>query len=89
MIPLPLLLQALVGLVAGAALGLIHFELLRQNAGHIVAGRLGAGLFTRALRFAVLIAGLVGLAWVGSAALLSAGVGILVGRAAVLRRSGA
>lgn len=81
-------LQILLGLVAGAGLGLAHFASLHWVAQRYAGGGALAALAVQLARFAVLIAALLGLAKVGAAALLSGAVGLLVARFFVVRRMG-
>lgn len=81
-------LQILIGLVAGGALGVVHFASLRWVADRYAEGGAVGALVVQLARFAVLIAALFGLAKVGAAALLSGALGLLIARFLVVRRLG-
>ncbi|MCB8839882.1 ATP synthase subunit I [Aurantimonas sp. VKM B-3413] len=76
-------------LVAGFALGFAHFAALWHHARELVEG--GRWWRTAALaagRFSLLIAALTLASFQGAAALLAMTLGLLFGRAIVMRRSG-
>ncbi|WP_323772332.1 hypothetical protein [Antarctobacter sp.] len=79
---------AVLAALAGLLVGLLHFWSLRLVADRLVAGQMSAVVLQ--------MARLVGLAlflylctWFGALALLGAGVGVMCGRAVVLRRKNA
>lgn len=82
------LLSAALGLLAGLALGLFHFATLRRVTDLYLSGTAPArALAFQLARFALLIGALVLLAIAGAAPLLGGALGILLGRAIVLRRT--
>jgi F1F0 ATPase subunit 2 len=84
-----LVLHALLGLAAGAALGLAHFASLAWNTRLYVSGGAARAFAVQLLRLAVLAAALAGLARLGAPPLLAGALGLLLARRLVLRRLGA
>jgi len=86
---LPPLAGAVIGLVVGLGLGLVHFATLKKVTALYLSGAATlrvAGL--QLARFVLLAAALALLALWGGLPLLSGALGVLAGRAIVLRRSG-
>ncbi|MCR8549923.1 hypothetical protein M4578_19015 [Salipiger sp. P9] len=82
------LLPAALGLMAGLALGLVHFATLRRVTALYLSGAAPArALAFQLARFALLIGVLVLLATAGAAPLLGGALGVLLGRAIILRKS--
>lgn len=83
--PLPFGLAAL---LAGLALGLFHFSSLRRvSALYLSGGPVWRALTLQLARFAFLIGLFVLLARAGATPLLAGALGLLIGRAVVLRSS--
>lgn len=82
------MLQILLGLAVGGALGVLHFGSLRWVAQRYAEGGAAGAVLVQLLRFAVLGLVLFGLAKVGAAALLAGAVGLLIARYVVVRRLG-
>jgi F1F0 ATPase subunit 2 len=79
---------AFLGFGVGVLLGLVHFGALWWNAQlYLHRGALRA-LAIQLVRFAVLLAGLAGLAKLGALPLLSGALGLLLARALLVRRLG-
>jgi len=78
--------MALIGLLAGAALGAAHLASLWGSVVLLRGGRPILGFTTQALRFVVLALGLAFIARHGAAPLLAAAVGVLASRALLLKR---
>lgn len=85
---LALVLRLAAGGLAGLCLGFVYFELLRLNTSLLVTGRLAAALALQATRFVLLAAVLAALAWTGPALLIAAALGLPVGRALAMKRTG-
>ncbi|SFC67181.1 ATP synthase subunit I [Tropicimonas isoalkanivorans] len=85
---LPPIAGAVIGFLVGVTLGLVHFSSLRRVTVLYLAGRdIGRALALQAARFANVLAVLVLLARVGVLPLLAGTLGLLVGRALVLRQA--
>jgi len=84
----PLALQALVGLVAGAAAGFVYFRALWWNVALFERGATPGALALLAARFFALAAVLTALALCGALALLAGAGGLLAARRAALRKFG-
>jgi len=84
----PILIQLALGAGAGAAAGFAYFTALRWNVDLFERGATPKALFLLAARFAALATLFAGLAKIGAPALLSAALGLLAARRAVLRRLG-
>lgn len=80
--------QILLGLAVGGALGFAHFASLHWVARRYAEGGAFGAIAVQLLRFVVLIAALYGLVKVGAAALLAGAVGLLIARILVVRRLG-
>jgi F1F0 ATPase subunit 2 len=78
-----------VWLVAGLALGALHFASLWWNTQLFTKGAAGKAIALQLTRIAVAVAGLALLARVGFAALLAGGFGFLVARPLLVWRFGA
>jgi F1F0 ATPase subunit 2 len=79
---------AVIGFLVGVALGLFHFASLRRVTALYLSGRdIWRALALQAARFAALLAVLVLLAHAGALPLLAGTLGLLVGRAIVLRQA--
>jgi hypothetical protein len=85
-IPVALPLAVGVGLLAGIAVGLIHFTQLQRSVRLLAAGRLGLAFAMQALRVLVSAVLLAALAWLGIGALLAGLAGFLLSRQWLLRR---
>lgn len=85
---LPPLASAVIGFALGLALGLIHFATLKTVTSLYLSGTAtGRAIGLQLGRLAVLAATLNVLALSGAAALLGGALGVLAGRAIVLRRT--
>jgi F1F0 ATPase subunit 2 len=78
--------MALIGLVAGAALGTAHLASLWWSVVLMRDGRPILGFIAQALRFCALVLALAFIARHGAAPLLSAAFGVLASRALLLKR---
>jgi F1F0 ATPase subunit 2 len=78
--------MALIGLVAGAALGVAHLASLWWSVVLLRDGRRILGFIAQALRFCALALALAVIARHGAAPLLAAAVGVLASRALLLKR---
>lgn len=79
---------AALGLAAGLALGLMHFATLRKvTQMYLSGGSYGRAIALQLARLALLAAALSGLALAGAVPLLSAALGLLIGRAVIFRRN--
>jgi hypothetical protein len=85
-IPVALPLAIGLGLLAGIAVGLIHFTQLQRSVRLLAAGRLGLAFAMQALRVLVSAVLLAALAWLGIGALLAGLAGFLLSRQWLLRR---
>lgn len=85
-IPVALPLAIGLGLLAGIAVGLIHFTQLQRSVRLLAAGRLGLAFATQALRVLVSAVLLAALAWLGVGALLAGLAGFLLSRQWLVRR---
>ncbi|MBB4301026.1 F1F0 ATPase subunit 2 [Rhodobium orientis] len=84
-----ILLHVALGLVAGFAVGLVHFRLLWWNTQMLLgAGSAVAAIAVIVLRFAVLVGVFVLLAQFGALALLAGAVGVLAARQVAVKRYG-
>jgi F1F0 ATPase subunit 2 len=84
-----LALHAAIGLVAGFAVGIVHFGSLWLNARMFTrSSRLTAAFALQLGRFVILIAVCVGLARLGALPLLLGALGLLIARGVILRRVG-
>ena len=79
---------ALAGLLAGTLLGIAHFGSLLWNVRLYARGGALAAFVLQILRFALIAAGLWGLARLGSFALIASAPGVLLARGVMLRRLG-
>ena len=79
---------AAVGLVAGLAMGVLHFASLSWNARLFVAGSTGAALALQAARIAVSALVLILLVRISRSAALAGAFGFLAARAIMLSRNG-
>jgi hypothetical protein len=86
LIPIAVPLAVGLGLLAGIAVGLIHFTQLRRSVRLLAAGRLGLAFATQALRVLLSAMLLAALAWLGFGALLAGLAGFLLSRQWLLRR---
>ena len=82
------LVAIIAALAVGVAMGLFHFQSLRRAADAFAEGRAVSALALQTLRLAAMAAFLFGAAYAGAFPLLAAALGILIGKAAVLRREG-
>ena len=78
--------MALIGLVAGAALGVAHLASLWWSVVLLRDGRPILGFIAQALRFCALALALAVIARHGAAPLLAAAFGVLASRALLLKR---
>lgn len=74
-------------LVAGVALGLVHFGTLHRVSEDYLGGRAGRALALQLLRMAAMIGALYGLARLGALELLAGALGVLIARILVMRRA--
>ncbi|HVJ41035.1 MAG TPA: ATP synthase subunit I [Dongiaceae bacterium] len=82
----PWFITVFAALIAGIALGLLHFSALWWNCRSFAEGRIGFALLVQLARFAILILAFVGLAKLGAGPLLAAALGLLLARGVVRRR---
>jgi hypothetical protein len=85
-VPIAVPLAIGLGLLAGIAVGLIHFTQLQRSVRLLAAGRLGLAFATQALRVLVSAMLLAALAWLGVGALLAGLAGFLLSRQWLVRR---
>lgn len=85
---LPLAAGLVIGSVFGLLVGLAYFGSLAWTVDCFAEGRAGRALVLQLLRFLLLAGGLVLMALLGAAALVSSAIGITVARMIVLRRKG-
>ena len=76
-----LLLLALIG---GTGLGYLHFATLHAVSLDYLGGHPGRAVLIQLARMALMVTALVALAWLGALYLLSATVGVLIGRFMVM-----
>ncbi|HVJ32726.1 MAG TPA: ATP synthase subunit I [Terriglobia bacterium] len=86
MVSWPWFITVFAALIAGVALGLLHFSALWWNCRSFAEGRIGFALLVQLARFAILILAFVGLVKLGAGPLLAAALGLLLARGAVRRR---
>ena len=82
------LLQAMLGLLAGAVAGLAYFTSLRWSVRLFTQGGAVRALVLQLLRFGLMAVVLAALARLGATALLAAALGILAARRLVVARLG-
>lgn len=82
-----LMVSLVIGGSAGLLLGAVHFYSLGRVVDMLVQGPIGLGLLLQLLRFAVLGAGLYGIAQLGAVPLVCAGGGVILARSLVLRQT--
>ncbi|MEY8880830.1 ATP synthase subunit I [Donghicola sp. XS_ASV15] len=82
-----LVLSIVFGGLAGVLLGMVHFYSLGRVVEMLVHGPAGLGLLLQLFRFAVLGAGLYGIAQLGPLPLICAAAGVVLARSLVLRQT--
>ena len=77
----------IIALAAGLLVGIVHFASLRRNADlYVQQGKLWGAILVQLARLSLVVLILSAAAWAGAGPLLAAASGVLIARAAVLRR---